>query len=164
MKKTPFKWSNWEKTLYNTSKFLIASRSIILAYNILNCCNVNVLFVSFLRVKYNELLSNFNELQCEKTAIQQQFKRGSSNVKAIEANMKVWIIQSNVIAHFYVLSSCGFVCFFNYSLHHMNYKFDCTGERGERCEAHKRNSKTRRGKPMFTVRLHFRDMKMFDSE
>ncbi|XP_039468470.1 synaptonemal complex protein 1 isoform X2 [Oreochromis aureus] len=40
-------------------------------------------------VKYEELLSNFNELQSEKTAIQEQFENGFSNVKAIEANMKV---------------------------------------------------------------------------
>ncbi|XP_070758417.1 synaptonemal complex protein 1 [Enoplosus armatus] len=40
-------------------------------------------------VKYKELLSNFNELQSEKAAIQQQFESGSSNVKAFEANMKV---------------------------------------------------------------------------
>lgn len=45
--------------------------------------------MSFLSVRYSELLSNFKELQCEKTAIQQQFESGSSNVKAIEANMKV---------------------------------------------------------------------------
>ncbi|XP_054473709.1 synaptonemal complex protein 1 [Anoplopoma fimbria] len=41
------------------------------------------------KVKYQKLLSTFNELQCEKTAIQQQFESRSSNVKAIEANMKV---------------------------------------------------------------------------
>ncbi|XP_037622797.1 synaptonemal complex protein 1 isoform X1 [Sebastes umbrosus] len=41
------------------------------------------------KVKYKELLSNFNELQSEKTAIQQQFESGSSNVKATEANIKV---------------------------------------------------------------------------
>ncbi|XP_029287842.1 synaptonemal complex protein 1 [Cottoperca gobio] len=40
-------------------------------------------------VKYKELLSNFNELQSEKTVIQQQFESGSSSVKAIEENMKV---------------------------------------------------------------------------
>ncbi|XP_054866390.1 synaptonemal complex protein 1 isoform X2 [Amphiprion ocellaris] len=40
-------------------------------------------------VKYEELLSNFHELQSEKTAFQQQFENGFSNVKAIEANMKV---------------------------------------------------------------------------
>ncbi|XP_006782874.1 synaptonemal complex protein 1 isoform X2 [Neolamprologus brichardi] len=40
-------------------------------------------------VKYEELLSNFNELQSEKTAIQEQFENGFSNVQAIEANMKV---------------------------------------------------------------------------
>lgn len=50
-----------------------------------------------LRVKYNELLLNFNELQSEKTAIQQQFESGFSNVKTVEANIKVWIIKSNVI-------------------------------------------------------------------
>ncbi|XP_034388309.1 synaptonemal complex protein 1 [Cyclopterus lumpus] len=41
------------------------------------------------KVKYKKLVSTFNELQCEKTAIQQQFESGSSNVKTIEANMKV---------------------------------------------------------------------------
>ncbi|XP_005943019.1 synaptonemal complex protein 1 [Haplochromis burtoni] len=40
-------------------------------------------------VKYEELLSNFNELQSEKTAIQEQFENGLSNVQTIEANMKV---------------------------------------------------------------------------
>ncbi|XP_030586347.1 synaptonemal complex protein 1 isoform X2 [Archocentrus centrarchus] len=40
-------------------------------------------------VKYEELLSNFNELQSKNTAIQQQFENGFSNVKAMEANMKV---------------------------------------------------------------------------
>ncbi|XP_063330025.1 synaptonemal complex protein 1 [Pelmatolapia mariae] len=40
-------------------------------------------------VKYEELLSNFNELQSEKTAIQEQFENGFLNVQAIEANMKV---------------------------------------------------------------------------
>ncbi|XP_039972199.1 synaptonemal complex protein 1 isoform X2 [Xiphias gladius] len=39
-------------------------------------------------VKYEELLSNFNELQSEKMAIQRQSESGSANVKAIEANMK----------------------------------------------------------------------------
>lgn len=62
--------------------------------------------MSFLRVQYKELLSNFNELQSEKTAIQQQFESGSSNIKAIEANMKVWIIQPNVIDHFCVYIIC----------------------------------------------------------
>lgn len=62
--------------------------------------------MSFLRVNFRELLSNFNELQSEKTAIQQQFESGSSNVKAIEANIKVWIIQSNVIENFHLYSSC----------------------------------------------------------
>ncbi|XP_056241836.1 synaptonemal complex protein 1-like isoform X2 [Seriola aureovittata] len=41
------------------------------------------------KVKYEELLSNFNELQSEKMAIQQQFESESSNVKAVEENMKV---------------------------------------------------------------------------
>ncbi|XP_071351661.1 synaptonemal complex protein 1 isoform X2 [Trachinotus anak] len=41
------------------------------------------------KVKYEELLSNFNELHSEKMAIQQRFESGSSNVQAIEANMKV---------------------------------------------------------------------------
>ncbi|XP_022597709.1 synaptonemal complex protein 1-like [Seriola dumerili] len=41
------------------------------------------------KVKYEELLSNFNELQSEKMAIQQQFESESSSVKAVEANMKV---------------------------------------------------------------------------
>lgn len=58
-------------------------------------CNINVWFVPFWREKYQELLSNFNKLQSEKTDIQQQFESGSSNVKTIEANIKVWIIQSN---------------------------------------------------------------------
>ncbi|XP_008278563.1 synaptonemal complex protein 1 [Stegastes partitus] len=40
-------------------------------------------------VKYEELLSNFNELQSEKTSIQQQFENGFSNVKVLEANIKV---------------------------------------------------------------------------
>ncbi|XP_041808193.1 synaptonemal complex protein 1 isoform X2 [Chelmon rostratus] len=40
-------------------------------------------------VRYKEILSDFNELQSEKTAIQQQFNTGCSHVKAIEANMKV---------------------------------------------------------------------------
>ncbi|XP_068451162.1 synaptonemal complex protein 1 isoform X2 [Clinocottus analis] len=42
------------------------------------------------KVKYKNLSSTFNELLCEKTAIQQQFESGSSNLKAIEANMKVY--------------------------------------------------------------------------
>ncbi|XP_035487655.1 synaptonemal complex protein 1 isoform X1 [Scophthalmus maximus] len=41
------------------------------------------------KVKYEELLSNCNELRSEKMALQQQFERGSSNVKATEANIKV---------------------------------------------------------------------------
>ncbi|KAK2915336.1 hypothetical protein Q8A73_005930 [Channa argus] len=41
------------------------------------------------KVKYEELMSNFNELQSEKHAIQQQFESGSSHVKAIKANLKV---------------------------------------------------------------------------
>nr|XP_020479704.1 synaptonemal complex protein 1 isoform X2 [Monopterus albus] len=41
------------------------------------------------KVKYEELLTNFNELKSEKMAIQQQFDSGSSYVKTIEANMKV---------------------------------------------------------------------------
>ncbi|XP_038552978.1 synaptonemal complex protein 1 isoform X1 [Micropterus salmoides] len=40
-------------------------------------------------VKYKELLSNFNELQSEKAAIQKQLESGSYNVQAIEVNMKV---------------------------------------------------------------------------
>ncbi|KAK9528636.1 hypothetical protein VZT92_012788 [Zoarces viviparus] len=40
------------------------------------------------RVKYKKLSSTFNELQCEKTAIQRQLESGSSDVKAMEANMK----------------------------------------------------------------------------
>lgn len=58
-------------------------------------CNIYVWFVPFWREKYRELLSNFNKLQSEKTDIQQQFESGSLNVKTIEANIKVWIIQSN---------------------------------------------------------------------
>lgn len=70
-------------------------------YNILlRCCNMfHFLFMSFLRVKYEELLSNFNELQSEKTAIQEQFENGLSNVQTIEANMKVWILL--YYCHFY---------------------------------------------------------------
>lgn len=41
------------------------------------------------RVKYNELLSNFNELQSEKAAIQQQLESGFSHVKTVDANIKV---------------------------------------------------------------------------
>ncbi|XP_078105172.1 synaptonemal complex protein 1 [Sander vitreus] len=41
------------------------------------------------KLKYKELLSDFNELHSEKTAIQQQFESGSSNVKAMEATIKV---------------------------------------------------------------------------
>ncbi|XP_056293751.1 synaptonemal complex protein 1 [Pseudoliparis swirei] len=41
------------------------------------------------KVKYKKLVSTFNELQCEKTAIQLQLESGSSDVKTIEANMKV---------------------------------------------------------------------------
>lgn len=52
--------------------------------------------MSFLRVKYKKLVSTFNELQCEKTAIQLQLESGSSDVKTIEANMKVWCIHSYV--------------------------------------------------------------------
>lgn len=62
--------------------------------------------MTFLRVKYEELLSNFNELQSEKKAIERQFESGSSNVRAIEANIKVWAIQSNVIDCLHVYSSC----------------------------------------------------------
>ncbi|XP_075953148.1 synaptonemal complex protein 1 [Anarhichas minor] len=40
------------------------------------------------RVKYKKLSSTFNELQCEKTAIQRQLESGSSDVKAMEANME----------------------------------------------------------------------------
>ncbi|XP_062262635.1 synaptonemal complex protein 1 [Platichthys flesus] len=40
------------------------------------------------KAKYEELVSNFDELQSEKMFIQQQFECGSSNAKAIEAN--VW--------------------------------------------------------------------------
>ncbi|KAM9408167.1 synaptonemal complex protein 1 [Pholidichthys leucotaenia] len=40
-------------------------------------------------LKYEELLSNFNELQSEKIAIQQHLENGFSNVKAVEANMKM---------------------------------------------------------------------------
>nr|XP_043879220.1 synaptonemal complex protein 1 isoform X4 [Solea senegalensis] len=39
-------------------------------------------------VKYEELLSSFNELLSEKMALQQQLESGSSNVKETEANMK----------------------------------------------------------------------------
>ncbi|KAM3877753.1 synaptonemal complex protein 1 [Diretmus argenteus] len=39
-------------------------------------------------VKYEELLSSFNELQSEKKAIQDQIKSGSSEAKALEANLK----------------------------------------------------------------------------
>ncbi|XP_058487832.1 synaptonemal complex protein 1 isoform X3 [Solea solea] len=39
-------------------------------------------------VKYEELLSSFNELLSEKMALQQQLDSGSSNVKETEANMK----------------------------------------------------------------------------
>ncbi|XP_059185586.1 synaptonemal complex protein 1 isoform X2 [Centropristis striata] len=38
------------------------------------------------KIKYKELLSNFNELQSEKTAIQQQFESESSHLKAIEVS------------------------------------------------------------------------------
>lgn len=50
-------------------------------------------FVSFshCRVKYKELLFNLNELQSEKTAIQQKFEFGVSSVKAFKADMKVKI-------------------------------------------------------------------------
>ncbi|CAJ1050272.1 synaptonemal complex protein 1 isoform X2 [Xyrichtys novacula] len=40
-------------------------------------------------IKYAELLSNFNGLQSEKKAVQQQLESGSSNVEAIKANIKV---------------------------------------------------------------------------
>ncbi|KAM8914934.1 synaptonemal complex protein 1 [Spinachia spinachia] len=40
------------------------------------------------KLKNTKLSSAFNELQCEKTALQQQFESGSSNVKAAEANTK----------------------------------------------------------------------------
>lgn len=46
-------------------------------------------FMSFLRLKYTKLSSTFNELQREKRTFQQQFESGSSNVKAVEAKMKV---------------------------------------------------------------------------
>ncbi|XP_047439861.1 synaptonemal complex protein 1 [Mugil cephalus] len=39
--------------------------------------------------KYEELLLNFNDVQSEKIAIQQQFENGDSNMKAIETNIKV---------------------------------------------------------------------------
>ncbi|XP_062420136.1 synaptonemal complex protein 1 isoform X2 [Pungitius pungitius] len=41
------------------------------------------------KLKYTTLSSTFDELQREKTAFQQQFDSGSSNVEAVEANMKV---------------------------------------------------------------------------
>uniref|UniRef100_A0A8D0ADC5 Synaptonemal complex protein 1 n=1 Tax=Sander lucioperca TaxID=283035 RepID=A0A8D0ADC5_SANLU len=41
------------------------------------------------KLKYKELLSDYNELHSEKTAIQHQFESGSSNVKAMEATIKV---------------------------------------------------------------------------
>lgn len=44
------------------------------------------------RVRYQELLSKFNELQSEKTDIQQKFEFGFSSVKAMKADMKVLII------------------------------------------------------------------------
>lgn len=46
------------------------------------------------RVRYKELLFNFNELQSEKTTIQQKFEFGVSSVKAFKADMKVKITQS----------------------------------------------------------------------
>lgn len=58
--------------------------------------------MSFLRTKYKELLSNFDELQSEKTAIQQQFESASSNAKAILANMKVCIVRTNVVDYCHV--------------------------------------------------------------
>ncbi|XP_061641186.1 synaptonemal complex protein 1 [Phyllopteryx taeniolatus] len=39
--------------------------------------------------KYEELLSNFNEVHREKNAVEQQLERMSSNMEAVEANMKV---------------------------------------------------------------------------
>ncbi|XP_037107817.1 synaptonemal complex protein 1 isoform X1 [Syngnathus acus] len=41
------------------------------------------------QAKYEELLSDFNEVHLEKKAVEQKFESKSSNVKAIEADMKV---------------------------------------------------------------------------
>ncbi|KAG7226799.1 hypothetical protein INR49_014148, partial [Caranx melampygus] len=49
------------------------------------------------KVKYEGLLSNFNELQSEKMAIQQQFESRSSHVKAIEADIKCQLLQEKII-------------------------------------------------------------------
>lgn len=76
--------------------------------------------MSFLRVKYKELLSNFNELQSEKAAIQKQLESGSYNVQAIEVNMKVRMIKSNVRDCFHVYSSCLFCI--TYKWHILSYQ------------------------------------------
>lgn len=126
-----------------------------------NLCN-------FKRVKYEELLSNCNELRSEKMALQQQFERGSSNVKATEANIKVLIIHSNVIfmrhgSHVQKLFAFD-VSLFHLFVNYCTYErqilntFDRSGEWGEGCEAHKRNSKARRREPMFTVSFQVRDL------
>ncbi|XP_077428427.1 synaptonemal complex protein 1 isoform X2 [Vanacampus margaritifer] len=41
------------------------------------------------QAKYEELLSNFNEVHFEKKAVEQKFESKSSNMKTVEANMKV---------------------------------------------------------------------------
>lgn len=46
------------------------------------------------RMRYEELLVKFNELQSEKTAIQEKFEFGTSSVKAMKADMKVNFNQS----------------------------------------------------------------------
>lgn len=48
----------------------------------------------YCRMRYEELLVKFNELQSEKTAIQQKFEFGISSVKAMKADMKVNFNQS----------------------------------------------------------------------
>lgn len=43
----------------------------------------------YCRTRYEKLLFKFDELQSEKTAIQQKFEFGISSVKAMTADMKV---------------------------------------------------------------------------
>lgn len=83
------------------SELLVASQRIIQYKYMFVMLMFNWCY--FLRDKYTELLANFNELHCEKTVIQQQFVSGSSSVKAVEENLKVWITQCRSLSCVYQL-------------------------------------------------------------
>lgn len=54
---------------------------------------VYVWIICDLREKYQELLSNFNKLQCEKASLLQLVESGSVDAETTEAELKVWVIQ-----------------------------------------------------------------------